>query len=756
MAGDRQKRFKWKRPLHRGGMKTFPIQAEMQEAILSELGARSESSYGAKELFKRLGYSRNLYDEYQEVLHQLLMIRKIEKVGKRKIRLSKQKEIISGILRLTPHSYGFVDRDHNSSIFISAHEARNALDGDWIKVELHDRGHEAGPEGRIVEIAADKRHHLLGRLLRIGGHWHAELKTGPLTFMARLKIHGGSKRTDSFLKNMKSGDWAILQAPESRQRYPMPSTKIVTILGDPKQKGVAERGLLAEYGFRVEYPAKALRESLQLRPLPDRRSARLNLTDDFIVTIDPADARDHDDAVSIRRDGLGGYHLSVHIADVSRYVRADTAIDCAARERAFSIYLQQHHLPMLPPRLPGELCSLKPGRNRLTLSVLIHFDRNGRVLNRQIIPAKIRVKRLISYEKAQKYLENEAKVGADDPELSANLRTMWELAQLLRTKRLSEGGVDFDLPEPGVCWADELAPATIFRQPRLPSHRLIEEFMLAANRAVAEIWIQKLGEDAPLIFRVHPPPDAEKRLKLADYLADAGFALPAEREDVAAFRLTSAQGIGDLLDEARKRFPIEITSVIARKALTLARYDSHAGGHFGLGFQRYLHFTSPIRRYADLMVHRLIWKYLIDEKPFHPSEMTVGHRLTFEEELRQLCESLSQRERVIAELERESYKLAGLLYLNERREEHFPALLVESYQEKLFVALRDLYLEGSLHPASNLRFRSRKNPSSRGSSGHRIQRRARDHSGEIAIGDELTVKIAELDLFNRKLVLMPV
>jgi ribonuclease R len=728
----------------------------MQEAILSVLDSKSNPEYSARELFKHLGYSRKVYDDYQEVLNQLLKIRKIEKVGKRKFRIANKREIVSGILRLTPHGYGFMDRNRNSSIFINAREASGALDGDWIKVELHDRGHEAGPEGHIVEIAAERRRNLLGRLLRIGGAWHAELKTGPLTFIARLRQNGGKSRADAFPKTVKSGDWAILQAPESRQRYPLPWTKIITVLGDPRRKGIAELGLLAEYGFRNDYPAKALGESTQLRPIPDRRGTRLDLTDEFVVTIDPADARDHDDAVSIRRDDSGGFHLSVHIADVGCYVRTDSAIDRAARERGFSVYLQHHHLPMLPPRLPGELCSLKPGRNRLTLSVLIHYDRKGRILSRRIVPAKIRVKRLISYEKAQEYLELKGKAGDNDPELKANLRMMWELAQILRENRLAEGGVDFDLPEAGFRWADEFAPALVFRQPRLSSHMLIEECMLAANRAVAEIWVQKLGEDAPLIFRVHPPPDAEKRRKLADFLADAGFVFPEDREDIIISQLSSARGIADLLDESRRRFPIEITSVIARKALTLARYDSHAGGHFGLGFQRYLHFTSPIRRYADLMVHRMVRKHLIDSEPYRPSEKTFGRHLALEEELQQICEYLSQRERLIAELERESYKLTGLLYLNERREEHFRALLVESYQDKLFVALRDLYLEGMLSSASNLRFRSRRNPTASGGSDHRIARRRRDRSDEIAIGEELTVKVADLDLFNRKLVLMPV
>jgi ribonuclease R len=537
---------------------------------------------------------------------------------------------------------------------------------------------------------------------------------------------------------LNSGDWALVTLPGIRRRYPLPSCRIMSVLGAPTEKGVAEQGLLASYGLNENYPTGAVREAAGLKVEPSRRGVREDLRREFVVTIDPADAKDHDDAVSLRRDSKGNYLLGVHIADVSRYVPEGSKIDEEAKKRGFSVYLQHHHLPMLPPKLPGEVCSLKTGKDRLALSILLSLDKDGKILSRRVIPSRVRIRRLISYETAQQYLDKDKSgVEADkrDPELQGQLRQMWRLAKVLLKRRLAEGGVDFDLPEPGFRWAEHAAPQEIFRQPRLPSHQLIEEFMLAANRAVADIWAEKLGDDMPQLFRVHPPPDAEKRQKLSDYLADTGFEWPADE-------LTTAKQITALLDEARRRFPAEVVSVIARKALMLARYDTRARGHFGLGFKRYLHFTSPIRRYADLTVHRLIWKYLIDDHK-------VDSKGALREKLDQLCDVISERERLIAEVEREAGKLAGLLYLREHQDEAFPARFVEAAREKFYISLENLFIEGALDEGSGISFRPRrKKPSHSAKKG--------GNGSRLAIGDTLTVTPSRIDLLNRSLEFKPV
>jgi ribonuclease R len=506
------------------------------------------------------------------------------------------------------------------------------------------------------------------------------------------------------------------------------------LLGDPREKGVAEKGLLLASGFSEDYPLPVIEEAQDLAPERSPRGVRRDLREQFVVTIDPADAKDHDDAAALSRDGRGHYHLSVHIADVSRYVPEGSRIDREARARAFSVYLMHHHLPMLPPRLPGELCSLKPGKDRLALSVLMQFSPDARMLKCEIVPSRIRIKRLTDYETAQEHLDSSAK--GPDPELRRELKAMWELAAKLRARRLAEGGVDFDLPEPGFHWEDGAAPSSIFRRPRLQSHQLIEEFMLAANRAVAEVWADKFGDDAVNVHRVHPTLDATKREKLGQYLVEAGIEWPPEK-------LTTARQIAELLDQAHRRFPEEVVSVIARKALTLARYDAHPLGHFGLGFKRYLHFTSPIRRYADLTVHRLLWKHIIYGEAIKNGE-------AFHEEIKALCDHLSQRERAIAELEREAAKLAGLLYLDQRQDQVFSARLAEVYRDKFFVGLEDLYIEGALEADSQVRYRPR------GQQQHRDKPRQHKRGREeLAIGDQLEVVIGRIDLLNRKLELRP-
>ena len=730
MGRPHKRRSKRQTSLSNRKIKTQISRGSIEEAILATLSSH-QGSFGIKRLFKQLGYSQKNYTEYRKILHELLDSGRIEQRGKRRLFLPEKEKAISGILRLTSHGYGFIDREGESSVFIGAREARKAFDGDLIKVAVHHSGHEAGPEGLILEVDSSKRPPMLGQIQRRGEEWYADVQSGPLTFRARIDAFEGKNP-------YHTGDWVLVSVPGTRRRYPLPGCRVQKVFGSPRSKGIAEKGLIASYGLQEEYPKDAVKQEEECKPPLARPGIRSDLRDEFVITIDPADAKDHDDAVSLRQDSDGNYFLGVHIADVSRYVPENSEIDREARARSFSVYLQHHHLSMLPPQLPGELCSLKPGRERLALSVLLRIDKSGRVIERRISPSRIRVRKLISYEIAQQCLDSEVSSqnrSRTDRELQLQLRRMWQLVKKLKKKRLKEGGVDFDLPEAGFCWDEGAAPNRIFRQPRLQSHQLVEEFMLAANRAVAEIWAEKFGENAPNVFRVHPPPDAEKRQKLSDFLADAGFEWPAEK-------LTTAKQLATMLDEVKRRFPMEVTAVVARKALTLARYDVKPSGHFGLGFTRYLHFTSPIRRYADLTVHRLIWKYIINAH-------SIDNDGLLKDKLEGICGHLTEREKIIAEVEREANKLAGLLYLNERRDHTFSARLLEAAREKIFVGLEKLYIEGAMDQNCGVQFKTQRRI---------FQKTARKERGTrgLAIGDPLQVQISKIDLLNRKLELWPV
>lgn len=695
----------------------------MAAAILETLN-QNPGDLGAKALFRELGLHTGDYDEYYRALSQLVENGQVQR-QRRRLSLPQKSPLITGIIRLTQHGYGFIDLQEKKSVFIPAKEAQRVLDGDRVTVEVKNRGHEAGPEGRIVEVDFEARRPLLGILRRHGADWLVEVKNGPLNFLAKL---------DALMPSVQLnyGDWVLVAVEGTLRRYPLPRCKLQQVLGKPDEKGVTEKGLMASFGMVEGYPESAIKEQDQIKPQTVSKGVRADLTDEFVVTIDPADAKDHDDAVSLIQDSKGNFHLSVHIADVSRYVPVGSAIDQESSRRGFSVYLQHHHLPMLPPKLPGEMCSLKPGKDRLALSMLLQFDGEGRVVSRRITPSRVKIQRLISYEVAEQFLDSDADF-ANDPQLGSALRLMWKLADLLRRKRLKEGGIDFDLPEAAFHWEDTATPKYIFKVPRLKSHQLIEEFMLAANRGVAEIWGEKFGDDAANVFRVHPHMEAEKRQRLSTYLKDVGLDWPTEK-------LITAKQIAAMLDEAGRRLPLEVTSAIARKALTLARYDTVCRGHFGLGFTRYLHFTSPIRRYADLTVHRLIWSHLVERREVAKEAP----------DLVSLCAHLSEKERTIAELEREASKLAGLHYLIKRQDQTFPARLVEVYQDRFYVALEDLLIEGELTSDSKVQFQSKTKPEPG-------RRRSKEPSGRtLAIGDRLMVNIAGIDLLNRKLELRPV
>jgi len=625
---------------------------------------------------------------------------------------------------LTSHGYGFIDRKEGS-VFINAREARKAFDGDIVEVVLIDTGHASGPEGEILSVDASQRRACLAQLRKRQGEWLADIKTGQLLFTAKVE----SQRPE--LK-IQSGDWALVEVKGTRRRNPLPGCRIVDVLGDPNEKGVVENGLIASFGLDDSYPEDAIKEASKIKAVSTHKGVRRDLRDELVLTIDPADAKDNDDAVSLKLDSDGNYLLGIHIADVSQYVLFDSLTDREAKRRGFSIYLQHHYFPMLPPRLPDKLCSLKPGRDRLALSVLLKIDQKGRVLKREITPSLIRVKKLLSYKTAQQLID---KPESADRSVGQSLARMWKLAKLLKSRRLSDGGVELDLPEIGFEWNKSGALVKIFQQPRLDSHQLIEEFMLAANRSVAEIWMEKFGAKAPNLYRVHEPPDAEKRQKLSDYLADAGFEWAAEK-------LTTAKQLSLMLDEARRRFPLEVTSISARKALMLAQYSEKPKGHFGLGFKKYLHFTSPIRRYSDLMVHRLIWKHIVKDHSF-------DKRVDAKNGLEEICEALNARERLISEVEREANKLAGLLYLNAHRDKIYKACVVEAVRDNIFVTIEDIFIEGFLVEDCGVIFKSRRESSDR------YKKRIKGES-TVSIGDKIDVTIDRIDLLNRKLELRPV
>lgn len=367
---------------------------------------------------------------------------------------------------------------------------------------------------------------------------------------------------------------------------------------------------------------------------------REDLRDMFIITIDGVDSKDLDDAVSVQKSFFGGWTLGVHIADVSHYVPAGSALDNEARFRANSFYLINQVIPMLPQKLSNELCSLNPNEDKRTMSIFMNFDNNGCMKNYRIIPSLIRSKFRMTYDGVQQIIDG---VPEKNKELVKNISLMDQLFRILHKKRLSQGSVDFNFKERKIILDNEGIPTKVYQKDRIDSERLIEEFMLSANIAVAD-FLQGKGLG---IYRVHDIPPAEKYVNLKTFAAKQGWKLPEvpKPKDIQLFLESLSSSSSSLMVSAE---------IFALRSMAQAVYQRENIGHFGLGFKLYTHFTSPIRRYADLIVHRMLKQNLYPQK---------GTSLYTSEWLDKTCTYISARERVAMEAERDFYKIKSVRYM---------------------------------------------------------------------------------------------
>jgi len=473
--------------------------------------------------------------------------------------------------------------------------------------------------------------------------------------------------------------------------------------------------LLAEFGLDIGFPAEALREAeSQSERDPFLRGRRRDLADLFVICIDPADARDHDDALSVELLPDGGRRLGIHIADVAQYVREGGALDAEARRRGNSTYFYLDALPMLPPRLSGDLCSLIEGRDRPALSVFLDVDALGRIVESEIVESRLRVTAQLSYEEAETLLE-------EPGELPDRLRRLHALALLLRGRRAEEGAVLFELPERAPIERDGevvgFGPSMILR-----SHAIVEESMLAANREVARFLTARR---VATLHRVHEAPDPEDVLKLRAFLGRHALAwLPADPVGSEDYRLLAAA--------ASRRPDRERLLLRMLRSMKRAAYSPSRLGHFGLGWKDYLHFTSPIRRYADLQVHRQVKALLRGGKP--PDGCG----------LESLAAELSERETRSMEAEREGLRLEMVLWARRRLGDLFEARVLAVFSGGLLVRLESCEVDGFL-PASILGEEWFEYEEDR-------ERLRGERTGKVyAAGSRLRLRLAHADLFARRI-----
>ena len=585
-----------------------------------------------------------------------------------------------GIFRGGAQRYGFVvpnpgeGEEKPPDIMVRRTRTRGAMDGDLVSARVEKIHPDGRREGSVLNVVERARQTLVGRLCMEGRSAWVEPQEERVPHIVVLGAGGGA--------GARRGEWVEVEI----DRYPTQGApargRILRSFGYPEDPVAEGRMVLAKHGIREEFPPKALAEEKRLSPPGEDDPFPAGVADLrglCAFSIDPFDARDRDDAVSVEKRKGGGHRLGVHIADVGHYVKQGGAIDREARSRGMSVYLPDRAVPMLPPRLTREVCSLRAGALRRTLSIFIDFDRYGNQTGSRLTFARIRSRASLTYRGAAGVLE-----GGESPReevesaraLEGPLRELSALADSLRTARTRRGSLDFDLPEAQVLLDEAGMPAGVERAPRTSAHRLIEECMLAANRVVAEYLAEAGGAS---VFRVHAPPAEENLEGVRAILAKLGQKAPRLEA------LKRPGGFQEVFDAVRGSDVECCVNFAALRSMNLARYEAAPSLHFGLGFDHYTHFTSPIRRYADLCVHRRLKRLMRGDRRKPPARPLAA-----------LCRDISERERKAEAASREMVDFMKALFMRDKIGARFHGHVSGVARFGIFVELEDIFVEGMI------------------------------------------------------------
>ncbi len=641
-----------------------PLAPETLSArLLTALGA-SSTPLDKVALSRKAGLSPDDRSLVRSALGELEEAGDIVRMGRDRWALPAQAGIFTGILRFRDSGSAWLQspRPEQEEINVPAADTANALPGDRVQVKSGGTGN-----GRVVRIVERSPRPLVGTLKLVGKR--LEIIPDDPRYPQRVILHPAAA------KEAQPGDKVVVRLRDWKARSAPLEGEILESLGPANATGVDMLSIIRRFELSVEFSAAVLEEAERV---PDRVIAadvaeREDRRGREIFTIDPDDAKDFDDAIEVDRLPHGGWRLGVHIADVAHYVMPGTALDREARRRGNSVYLADRVLPMLPERLSNGVCSLRPRVDRLVFSALLDFDEDGEMRHARFARSVIHSKRRFTYHEAFALLEGPR----DADPFSGHLHQAWDLAARLRARRFREGSLDLDMPEIKVHVGEDGRPTRLERITHDRAHQLVEEFMLAANDAVAHTLKHA---QIPTIYRIHEDPDPEKLRDYREVARSFGYKVGD---------LTTRGEIQKLLDRARGTPEEPAIKIGLLRSLRRAAYSADPLGHYGLAKVNYAHFTSPIRRYADLVLHRSL---------AHKLRLAKSAGVT-SKDLRELSLHLSETERLAAEAERESVKLKKLEYFQDRagKPETFEAVIMEVRDFGLMIELTEFGVGGRLY-----------------------------------------------------------
>ena len=685
--------------------------------IVEHISSGSYRPLKIRELAKGLAVPETEYRAFRRLVRKLIADGTVVRLKGGRVGQPDKLSLKIGTITINRKGYGFVaPEDGSEELFIPPEDTETAFSGDRVLVRVKSRRRGKSPEATVVKVLKRMRTAIVGTYHR-KRHFTTVEPDDP-RIGREIYLHD-----DTGELTVSEGQKVVVALSEWKNPMMNPEGKIIEVLGFPDDPGVDILSAIRKFNLPTEFPAKieADAEALKVEITPEILENRLDLRDKITFTIDPADAKDYDDAVSLEMLDNGKWLLGVYIADVSHYVREGSEIDLEARERGTSVYLVDRVIPMLPEKLSNDVCSLKEGVDRLTYSCIMEVSKTGRISKVRIVPSVIRSRGRLSYDEVQKYFDS-GKPSGKLKGLTESLDGMRELAELLRKQRMAKGSLDFDLPEPRVVLDKTGDVVDISLRPRKESHRLVEEFMLLANRCVAE-RMMRLG--LPTLYRVHDVPDKEKLEEFREFAKGFGRELkitdPPKPIQLSRF-LKNLEGS-----------PEEgVLSEFLLRSLKKACYQPQNIGHFGLAFANYLHFTSPIRRYPDLLVHRLL------------KEIKNGHYpgsriLNIKRLLVRVGEHSSLREKIAEDAERETVKIKQAVYLSRHVGDVFEGVISGIVSFGFFVRLTKFSAEGMVRLSTLTDDYYRVDEDRRSVTGN--------HSGRsYSLGEKVLVQVVNVDL----------
>lgn len=739
-------------------------QRDLRERILQELRRPNYQPLDKMGFSKALQWPPGKRSVLRQALKDLEQEGLIARIRKDHYVLPEAADLVTGILHVHPSGNAHLvnEKRGQPDIFISAVNMGVALHRDKVVARIMHEGREqrrrgeAQPEGRIIRILERANKTVVGTLKAT--KTAAYVIPDDPCFQHNVYVR---QEASKFPRPPKPGDKVVVKMDEWESRHVNPEGEIIELLGAAGEPGVDMLSIMRKYQLPVEFPTAVLSEAERIPEAvhPRELALREDLRDQPIITIDPDDAKDFDDAIHVERTKTG-WSLAVHIADVSHYVPPASALDREARSRGNSTYLADRVIPMLPERLSNGICSLKPGVERLVFSAFMEFTKAGRMKSARFGRSVIRSAARLTYKQAYAILQGQDEVpsgkpyqyrGRDgeppppptkvSPEIAERVRVAWELASILRKNRFADGSLDLDFPEVKV-WLDEQGRAV--RLERIEndiSHQLIEECMLAANEAVAR---ELKTKQTPSVYRIHEDPDELKLSEFREIAAVYGF---------KAGDLTQRREVQRLLATIKGSDEEYALKLNFLKSLKRAMYDIKPLGHYGLAKMNYTHFTSPIRRYADLVVHRSLAELLSRSEAPAPGGKNRRLQPLALQELSVAAEHISNTERVSAEAEKDSQQLKKLEYfqrqLTTKKPDAFTAVVTDVRSYGLLIELPDALITGLIHVSTLPEDFYAFDPVKLTYTGRKTKRR-------FKLGDKLQVIVSRVDAYKRQIDFVPV